>query len=244
MIDLECPNCGRRGSVPENKVSTRLVCKKCHIVFHMTPTGRPMIGEPPAPVTEKPRKTVDDPTRAAVQELKETEWIENLFVLNRRKVFYLVTVVAILGAGLLAKLSTGGNDNLTRKAEKMASALLAKDPTGLKGLATGEGAPTLKTWFDALTEQLETLNPASAKRDLRARVLVLDENHAKQHGEVLILLVPETGAKGEYSVVDRAGSSAEAGETVLGQFTTYWILDNGLWKIDATRTASNSSLKR
>ncbi len=48
MIDVVCPHCGRAGSAPEDKVNSRLVCKKCHMVFHLSPSGRATPGEPPA----------------------------------------------------------------------------------------------------------------------------------------------------------------------------------------------------
>src|SRR5215212_2799528 len=46
MIDLACPNCGRAGSIPREKINTRLVCKKCHVAFHMNTAGRTLLGEP------------------------------------------------------------------------------------------------------------------------------------------------------------------------------------------------------
>src|SRR5438132_12261010 len=46
MLDLSCPNCGRAGSIPREKINTRLICKKCHIVFHMNTAGRTLLGEP------------------------------------------------------------------------------------------------------------------------------------------------------------------------------------------------------
>src|SRR4051794_12273752 len=48
MIELECPNCGGYGAVPKEKANTRLVCKKCHFVFHLDGAGRARAGEPPA----------------------------------------------------------------------------------------------------------------------------------------------------------------------------------------------------
>src|SRR4051794_17130655 len=47
MIEMSCPSCGRAGQVPPEKLHTRLVCRKCHVVFHMEPSGRPVLGEPP-----------------------------------------------------------------------------------------------------------------------------------------------------------------------------------------------------
>ena len=49
MIDMKCPSCGAGGRVPREKVNTRLVCKKCLRVFHVTASGNTVLGEPAAP---------------------------------------------------------------------------------------------------------------------------------------------------------------------------------------------------
>jgi hypothetical protein len=49
MIDMKCPSCGAGGRVPREKVNTRLVCKKCLRVFHITASGNTVLGEPAAP---------------------------------------------------------------------------------------------------------------------------------------------------------------------------------------------------
>jgi hypothetical protein len=54
MIDMKCPSCGAGGRVPREKVYTRLVCKKCLRVFHITASGNTVLGEP-APPKEAPR---------------------------------------------------------------------------------------------------------------------------------------------------------------------------------------------
>ena len=46
MIPIECPKCGRGGSVPPDRLNARLVCKACHTVFHLDNTGRMVLGEP------------------------------------------------------------------------------------------------------------------------------------------------------------------------------------------------------
>src|SRR5262245_35123227 len=46
MPELSCPQCGRSGNVPRTKLDSRLVCKKCHAVFHMDKAGRVVLGEP------------------------------------------------------------------------------------------------------------------------------------------------------------------------------------------------------
>src|SRR5271168_1001252 len=49
MIEMACPRCGAGGRVPRDKLKTRLVCKKCLQVFHLTAAGVAVIGEPAAP---------------------------------------------------------------------------------------------------------------------------------------------------------------------------------------------------
>lgn len=47
MISMHCPSCGAEGRVPEGKIDTRLVCKKCFKSFHITPEGHAHAGPPP-----------------------------------------------------------------------------------------------------------------------------------------------------------------------------------------------------
>ena len=49
MVDMKCPSCGAGGRVPREKINTRLVCKKCLRVFHITASGNTVLGEPSAP---------------------------------------------------------------------------------------------------------------------------------------------------------------------------------------------------
>ena len=46
MIPMACPSCGRRGSIPHDKVNSRLHCKKCNAIFHMDAAGHVVMGEP------------------------------------------------------------------------------------------------------------------------------------------------------------------------------------------------------
>ncbi len=47
MLEIKCPACHGMGRVPRFKVGVRLVCRKCHNVFHLTPSLHPVLGEPP-----------------------------------------------------------------------------------------------------------------------------------------------------------------------------------------------------
>jgi hypothetical protein len=48
MIPMLCPSCGRRGTVPPDKLNSTLHCKKCNTVFHLDLSGKVILGEPPS----------------------------------------------------------------------------------------------------------------------------------------------------------------------------------------------------
>jgi hypothetical protein len=51
MIEMSCPRCGAGGRIPRDKVNSRLVCKKCLQVFHLSTSLKAVMGEP-APTKE------------------------------------------------------------------------------------------------------------------------------------------------------------------------------------------------
>jgi hypothetical protein len=54
MIPMNCPGCGRPGTIPPDKLNSRMHCKKCDAVFHMDANGRIVLGEPSRP-GDKPK---------------------------------------------------------------------------------------------------------------------------------------------------------------------------------------------
>ena len=62
MIEMKCPGCGAGGRVPREKKNTRMVCKKCLKVFHLSPSGTPVLGEPPEP-KDAPKERVQEGSR-------------------------------------------------------------------------------------------------------------------------------------------------------------------------------------
>ena len=49
MIKMKCPSCGAAGRVPREKINHRLTCKRCSGVFHLSPSGQAILGEPAPP---------------------------------------------------------------------------------------------------------------------------------------------------------------------------------------------------
>ncbi len=59
MIVMNCPTCDAEGRVPNDKINTTLVCKKCLKSFHLKPSGRVVAGPAPLTGTTAARPEVD-----------------------------------------------------------------------------------------------------------------------------------------------------------------------------------------
>ncbi len=242
MIDLECPSCGRMGSVPNDKANSRMVCKKCHMVFHMTPTGRTMLGEPPVPGKEKDKKShahdhAHDHAHHHATAAKEADWVEGLFEIKRVKTLVALLVVAVSGLGYMVVMASGIKDDLTRKSQLVADSLLADDLATVKGFGWREGAEALPGWYNAARAQVEELKKNSPAGSVLTSVFVIEENHAKQEGSALLSFAPAVGSTREQNIAKAAGSAPASPDQSVKQILTYWVLDRGSWRIDAPKTA-------
>ena len=74
MIEIQCPACGAAGRAPKDKIQTRLVCRKCLKIFHVTPTGKTVLGEPP--VTGQSLIAGSHETTAIDSTQKVDQWFE------------------------------------------------------------------------------------------------------------------------------------------------------------------------
>jgi hypothetical protein len=250
MIDLECPNCGRMGAVPNDKVNSRLVCKKCHMVFHVTPTGRAMKGEPPPAVKEKGGHSDRKADAHAhchghahanpglTTATKERDWAEGLFDFNRVQVMGGLLLVAILGLGGLVVMAGGSKDDLAKKTQDLANAVSAGDLATVKGFAWSQGADAVQTWYDGVHAQVADLSKDSAAHDVLTSVFVIEQNHARQQGQSIISFAPAVGSSREQAIAKAAGSAATTADKAIRQILTIWVLDRGSWKLDGPKTVA------
>lgn len=233
MIDLECPFCGRVGSVPREKANTRLVCKKCHMIFHMGPTGRALPGEPPT------QRTADHGhahahAPAAVKESGVS--LPSLGDLNSGLlgVLGVLIVLAVIYLGY-SWVGRGGTASLVPVAERMAEALKANDLKTIKELAAPESAGEAANWYESARRTADELKKSSSGRDVHVTAVVTDENPARGSGQVEIFLIPTQGVARNQQIATEAGTAAKSSE-----LTTFWTLSGGKWWFDAKRTVSGS----
>ena len=71
MLAIKCPACGAEGRASKEKIQTRLVCRKCLRVFHVTPSGKTVLGEPPAPGRTAATAPMQPSLQGAMRKVKD-----------------------------------------------------------------------------------------------------------------------------------------------------------------------------
>jgi len=231
------------GAVPNDKVNTRLVCKKCHMVFHVTPTGRAMLGEPAPPGKDQREKKKGEAHGAHpgfATATKKSDWAEGLFEFNRTQLLVGGLVVGILGLGCLVVMASGSKDDLAVKTQDLANAVSAGDIATVKKFAWSEGADAVQTWYDSVHSQVADLSKESAAHEVLTSVFVIEQNHVRQQGQSIISIAPAAGSSREQAIAKAAGSTVATPDTAVRQILTIWVLDRGSWKLDGKKTAALS----
>jgi len=148
MIPIECPNCGRGGNVPPDRLNARLVCKACHSVFYMDTGGRMVLGEPGDTDSKKKQPK---PRAASAPEFDLAQTWNDI----PKPVKFGVPAVLLVYLFWQFNPFGGGGPDYKGRAEAVIHALAANDrPKALSYATPGTADPAGK-WFDLLHGQLE-----------------------------------------------------------------------------------------
>jgi hypothetical protein len=153
MIEMKCPACGVAGRVSKDKLNTRLVCRKCLKVFHVTPTGRAVLGEPPqAAVTanKAPREKVEIDFG-----LNLPPWLGRFakFVFSPRVLAVVGGLILLAGGYIGVSILRG--ESLQERTVKVARAAVMDDLATLLELSSTDTGDATLLWYTALRPQCE-----------------------------------------------------------------------------------------
>ncbi len=245
MTDMECPKCGRQGSVPKEKLNSRLVCKKCLTIFHLTPTGRVVLGEPPDHKYAGGQEHHHAAVATAAQTKKASTSVADLFSdanSTRTAVLGGLLALGLLVLGGYYMLGDSGENALRVKSRRVANALAGNDLTSIKKLATPDSLDDVGKWFDTYYPVLDEMKRASATNELRITVMA-SENPMSKTGEGDAFFTPARGNERAENLATESGTKGSA-RTSLG-LPLYWILDDGgSWRLDGKRTLTSAPALR
>lgn len=250
MIDMKCPSCGAGGRIPNEKVNTRLVCKKCLRVFHVNPGGSSVLGEPvqaaPTRGTPKPAGKPSAPRPAAARRHDNVDRFDDVTA-KLSKVKLPQVDIRIVGAiGLAALLAALGywmfsRQSLERRSEEIARSFVKADmKTAIELSLPGTELDTIQ-WYTMRFKQYNELKLAFGGQEAGASVV---EKGVKDNVAEVTLLFSKGGLRFDGSLFNDMfqpnPSLANSKQTL--EIPLFWVTDFwGNWVLDGTRTFAGKS---
>jgi hypothetical protein len=184
MIPMACPNCGRRGNVPVDRLNSRLHCKKCDAIFYLDSSGRVVLGEPGAK-TKAPRLKKIEVDTGALGDV-----LDSVKALSRRgKALAAVGLVAFAGYLALSHAHAGGSvlppgvapDSLQGRSILAAEAFVSQDTATLRRMTASGTEKDLEAWYQAVRPFIGDYKSQEPGYDVSVAVLAMG-NQAKTEG--------------------------------------------------------------
>ncbi len=241
MIEVSCPKCGGVGQAPKEKINTGLTCKKCHARFHVSTSGRSILGEPPVIKNGKDARGhghAHDPMAAPPK--PASDWKESLpefTVTGRSAIIALVAIV--LGAGVYFMMSRP-TEGLSDYAKQVAQAFADDDLGRLKGFTTSASADDLVQWYGTVRPKFEDLKKQWVSKEVLVGVLVIEEDLRKRSGEVTAIIAPTKASERDASLSgsrDMGIDPTKPMEITLKFTSDQW----GKWRLDGTKMRDSAA---
>lgn len=248
MIPMSCPSCGRRGTVPPDRLNTRMHCKKCDAVFYMDRSGKIVLGDPDdaarrANKPNKPKKVKkdSDPVDMNLVSLlgKAPTPVKLLVVVGA------VVLIAFIAGVRLPKFSV--SKNLDNRIEIVGEAFAYSAPGDIQKVAAPGTGGDLQQWYDKLRP---TFKFEGQKRpgSLVSILKIGNENPGADKSPIVIRVVPpltpdpvpEVKALKEALKKNPRAIKPETqpGYNADGSFDlpTVWVQNGGTWLLDGAQT--------
>jgi hypothetical protein len=188
MIPIECPKCGRGGSVPPDRLNARLVCKACHTVFHLDNTGRMVMGEPESFDMKTTKSRADEVGGIADFDLAQT-WNDIPMPIKYGVPGVLVVVFGWLY--LLPMISGASSPDYIGRAESVIRSLTSNDRSKAVSLSTLDSAEAAGRWFDMVHSEIERLQITS---DVPVNPALFSANPEKDDEITILVVLAKSGS--------------------------------------------------
>jgi len=265
MIEMACPGCGRAGQVPKEKLYTRLVCRKCHVVFHMETSGRTVLGEPHSPTDPKDPKKKKEKDKA--KKAENSSFIEGFRIptvdelVNFKDNFsdgsFPVKPVAA-GLGVLVvgwvvfSIFSRPPESVAERARIVVEAVTHDDLNRVKGYASDDTRDDVVKWYEMIHDQLENARKSWPSKEATVQVLVVEDDPKSNRGEVEAFILPTGSTTMSASVAPPpvappppgAKPSKTASAPALAgpiSFHLKWDFNGSHWWLDGKQTLAIAS---
>jgi hypothetical protein len=239
MIDMKCPSCGAGGRVPREKVNVRLTCKKCLRVFHLSPSGQAILGEPQAPKDapkpKSPRQTGGYEATTAIDDLAEKFSKVTLPTIPPRVIGIAgaVLVVGLLGYWFITR------QGIEARSVAVGHAFNSVDMKTVLDMTSTDTVMDAIKWFNDVTFKYNELKIVLGGQEPGIKTQLVEGS--KGGGTQVTLTFYKTGPRQEGPALIEAmqpnPSLANSSTKQDLEVPMIWVSDTwGNWVLDGTRT--------
>ncbi len=242
MVEIECPACGAAGRAPKEKILTRLVCRKCLKVFHVTPSGKAVVGEPPATgqtaTAVSPGKAVPDRTQ------KIDQWFDRaskgLFMPKSRILPVGLILLAVAAAAVF--YSFWRPDSLENRVAQAARAAVQGDRRTIQELAATGHGDAVDAWYVSIRPKCDELLQRLGSNKLTVETKITLEDPGHQWADVVAQVSIEEGLERKGNVLpDASIVENSSGQSI--SLPMAWKIDGiAGWRLDGGRTRELSKV--
>jgi hypothetical protein len=235
MIEMKCPACGAGGRAPREKIGARLVCKKCLRVFHLTPSGQAVLGEPPqpkeAPKERAAREAYGIETPEAIEQLAAR--ISKFRLPQPRTLGIIAGVVAVVL--LLSWLFS--RPSLERRARIVGMAIITPDMKQVVDMCVPGTEPDAIQWYAETFKRYLDLKLALGHD---AGLTIRPTGDSTGGAATVIAVFAQEGKRGEGSALLETTQSIPSLSNTSStlEVPLFFVVDSwGNWRLDGKRTA-------
>ncbi|WP_435009617.1 hypothetical protein P12x_000875 [Tundrisphaera lichenicola] len=210
MIPIECPKCGREGSVPPDRLNAKLTCRGCQAVFHLDNTGRMVMGAPGDPHAK-------DKQRPQVRYSAPSEPFNFAESWSSIPVAAKIAVPVVLLAALAFQvLPRSGGPSYQRASESILESMVKNDRSGVISMSTKSSNEAAGKWFDVVRKQVDA---AKVSADTPITPSLFSGNPDKDSSLVMMAVI--------------TGDSPSAPPI---QLNVHMALEGSSWRLDGEQT--------
>jgi hypothetical protein len=249
MIPMECPKCGRRGSVPSNRLNTPFNCKSCNAPFYLNMKGDAVLGEPMVVADKSARGK-----RAATKEKTELDLsaIKDLFSGwrdmssgDRIRKLSAVGVCLALIAGLYHYFTMDRTDPLVERGEYVAKAFADNDEVRVRAAAAVGTEEDAAIWLEK-TRTMIGMKGRSG--DFTVSTGIMSGSKKEGGAELLATYVPLNPSAVQAPAADTKGGSSAESQAQRSQMLTvnifFMVNPAGQWRLDGARSLSSTTTQQ
>jgi len=233
MIAIKCPACGAEGRAPNDKVLTRLVCKKCLRVFHVTPSGKSVLGEPPGTGQTSLAQSRVAPDRT----LEVDQWFARAWKRFSSPTSLILTAGLILLAVVAASFSSWRPESLQDRVARAARAAVQGDLKTIEELAATGTDTYMGPWYVSIRPQSDELLQRLGSSKLAVETEVKQQDSGQGGVEVIAWVSTSEDLERKGRALPDPTIVAASANPLPISLPMFWKYEGwGGWRLDLKRS--------